>query len=227
VDIWDDEKAKEILEKVESEFQDGKNSKTGTEECKPQYQYPIEPGKKEEEEDKENDNKTSYVQKHHDEDLLAEAIIIGRKPYFAIAAPKVGNPEQVSITLQESIQIDETTTINPLELASYINKPYTFKSQQEFDELVVNTRGKTLDSLYRKVKSTWNKYVDADDFHISICGGDTIFTYFQDKIGLTHYLFFVGGNNSGKSNNLTLLHFLAYRNDVIRYDFCQHLSISW
>jgi hypothetical protein len=34
----------------------------------------------------------------------------------------------------------------------------------------------------------------------------------QDKIGLTHYLFFVGGNNSGKSNNLTVLHFLAYRN---------------
>jgi hypothetical protein len=207
--------AKQILDEVKSVFpktQDSMNSKARTEECKPQYQYPKEPGKKEEEEDKENDTKTSYVQKYHDGDLLAEAIIIGRKPYFAVAAPKVGNPEQVSITLQNSIQIDETTTIKPLELASYINKPYTFKSQQEFDELVENTRGKTLDSLYRKVKSTWNKYVDADDFHISICAADTIFTYFQDKIGLTHYLFFVGGNNSGKSNNLTLLHFLAYRN---------------
>jgi predicted ATPase len=47
---------------------------------------------------------------------------------------------------------------------------------------------------------------------ISLSTADTIFTYFQDKIGLTHYLFFVGGNNSGKSNNLTVLSFLAYRN---------------
>ena len=66
--------------------------------------------------------------------------------------------------------------------------------------------------MYRKVKSIWEKYIDADDFHISICAADTIFTYSQDKIGLTHYLFFVGGNGSGKSNNLTVLHFLAYRN---------------
>ena len=208
-----EEKAKQILEEVESAFaktQDGKKSKTRIEEDKPRY--PTELGKKEEEEDKENNAKTTYVQKHHDGDLLAEVIMIGRRPYFAVAAPKVGNPEQVSVTLQDSIQLDDTIIIKPLELASYINKPYTFKSGQEFDELVEDTRGKNLDSLYRKVKSTWNKYVDADDFHISICAADTIFTYFQDKIGLTHYLFFLGGNNSGKSNNLTVLHFLAYRN---------------
>ena len=65
---------------------------------------------------------------------------------------------------------------------------------------------------YTEKKSIWQKYIDADDFHISICAADTIFTYFQDKIGLTHYLFFVGNNSSGKSNNLTILHFLAYRN---------------
>ena len=70
----------------------------------------------------------------------------------------------------------------------------------------------TLDSLYRKVKSIWKKYVDADDFHISICAADTIFSYFQDKIGLTHYLFFVGNPASGKSNNLTVFQHLAYRN---------------
>jgi hypothetical protein len=64
------------------------------------------------------------IQKHHDGDLLAEAIIIGRKPYFAVAAPKVGNPDQVSITLQDSIQVDETTILKPPEITSYINKPY-------------------------------------------------------------------------------------------------------
>ena len=32
------------------------------------------------------------------------------------------------------------------------------------------------------------------------------------RLGLTHYLFFVGGNDSGKSNNLSVLKYLAYRN---------------
>jgi hypothetical protein len=31
-------------------------------------------------------------------------------------------------------------------------------------------------------------------------------------MGLTHYLFFIGGNNCGKSNNLLVLKYLAYRN---------------
>ena len=93
-----------------------------------------------------------------------------------------------------------------------MNKPYTFKSKDEFENFVQKAKTETLDSLYEKVKRMWTKYVDADDFHISMCTADTIYTYFQDKIGLTHYLFFVGNNASGKSNNLTVFHFLAYRN---------------
>ena len=45
-----------------------------------------------------------------------------------------------------------------------------------------------------------------------MCAADIIFTYSQARLGLTHYLFFVGDNTSGKSNNLTLIHILAYRN---------------
>ena len=45
---------------------------------------------------------------------------------------------------------------------------------------------------------------------------DEIYSYFQEKIGLTHYLFFTGGNNSGKSNNLTKIRYTAYRN-MMRY----------
>ena len=73
-------------------------------------------------------------------------------------------------------------------------------------------KNETLDTLYRKVKSIWKKYVDADDFHISICAADTIFTYYQDRVVLVHYLLFVGGGSSGKSNRLELFRFLAYRN---------------
>jgi hypothetical protein len=160
--------------------------------------------------------KNIFLQRHTEENIVAEAVIIGGKPYFAVASPKVGNPDNaevsVIVSLVDAIQLDENTILKPLESISYINKPYSFKSKQEFEKLVEDTRGKSLDSIYRKVKSIWLEYINADDFHISLCAADTIFTYFQDKIGLTHYPFFVGGNNSGKSNNLTVLHFLAYRN---------------
>jgi hypothetical protein len=161
-----------------------------------------------------NDAKTElYLQKYHENnDLLTEAIIIGGKPYFAIAAPKFGSPDESSIILQESIPMNESATLKPLEFISYINKPYIFKSEQEFQQFTDIAKKETLDTLYTKVKSIWKKYVDADDFHISICAADTIYTYFQDKIGLTHYLFFVGNNTSGKSNNLRVLQYLAYIN---------------
>ena len=54
---------------------------------------------------------------------------------------------------------------------------------------------------------------------------DTIYTYYQDKLGLTHYLFFVGNNSSGKSNNLRVLQYLAYRN-MTSTDITEQISIN-
>jgi hypothetical protein len=107
---------------------------------------------------------------------------------------------------------DDITVLKPFELTSYINRPYVFKSKQEFEKLVEDTKSENLDSLYKKVKQEWQKYIDAGNNHISLCAADTIFTYFQDNIGLTHYPFFVGGNTSGKSNNLLVFNFLGYQN---------------
>jgi hypothetical protein len=198
----DHEKTKEIV----SENKDGNGSDKG----KKHQEQQVQNNKKDNERQKEK--KPIYTQKYHDRDLLAEAVVIGRKPYFAVSAPQVGNPDEVSITLQNSIPIDDKTVLKPFEIAAYVNEPYTFKSEQEFFEFVKKTKEENLDTLYKKVKSIWKKFVDADDFHLSICAADTIFTYFQDKIGLTHYLFFVGDNSSGKSNNLTVLHYIVYRN---------------
>jgi hypothetical protein len=38
-----------------------------------------------------------------------------------------------------------------------------------------------------------------------------IFTYYQDRVGTTHYVFYVGPPGCGKTNNLTLYQELAYR----------------
>jgi hypothetical protein len=162
---------------------------------------------------KEVASKEIYLRQYHNDELLTEAIIIGTRPYFAVATRR---PETnvTSIGLQESIDFDETIVLKPLQSMSYLNKPYTFRNREDFDNYIHEYRNETLDSLYTQVKSEWKKYVDADDSHSSLCAADTIYTYYQDKIGLTHYLFFIGDNASGKSNNLRVLNTLAYRNFI-------------
>jgi hypothetical protein len=157
-----------------------------------------------------------YSQKYVGKDYLAEAVLIGNKPYFAVSS-KLRRNDDVndfpSIVLLESIPLDETTVLKPIELMSYLNKPYIFDSKDEFYEYVEHVKNnEDLYSLFKHVKSIWKKFLDADNFHISICAADTIFSYLQDKIGLTHYLFFIGNNGSGKSNNLVIFHYLGYRN---------------
>ncbi len=68
-----------------------------------------------------------------------------------------------------------------------------------------------MDGLFAKLKKVWGKYFDIDDESITLCSADTIFTYFQDKMGMTHYLLFVGDNNTGKSNALRIFYQLGYR----------------
>jgi hypothetical protein len=151
-----------------------------------------------------------YLQKYSADNLLAESIIIGDVPYFAVSRLEANG--EVKLTLESSITVGEAQEYRPFEKDAYLNNPYWFKSKEHFESSINSARSETLDTVYRKVKFIWTKYIDADDFHISICAADTIFTYYQDKIGMTHYLFFVGGNDSGKSNNLLILKYLAYRN---------------
>jgi hypothetical protein len=147
-----------------------------------------------------------YTQRCSNTTILAEAILISGVPFFLVL-----NKLDSTISIQNVLE-DAHVVYLPLESASYMNRPYSFSSKEQVYEYIDKAKKETLDSLYKKVKGIWKKYIGADDFHISICAADTIFTYYQDKLGLTHYLFFVGGNNSGKSNNLTVFHFLAYRN---------------
>ena len=80
------------------------------------------------------------------------------------------------------------------------------------DEYFMNLAKKeTLDSLFNRIKTILKKYIDIDDDFINILAADIIFTYFQDKLGMTHYLLIVGDNNTGKSNILLVFSFLGYR----------------
>lgn len=170
--------------------------------------------KNKEDNQEEESKKEIFSQKYSGKDYVAEAIFIGITPYFAVSTKLNELNDFPSIILVDEIPLDEETILKPPEEMSYLNKPYVFESKEEFYEYVesMKTQDDLLYSLFKEVKSIWKKYVDANNFHISICAADTIFSYLQDKIGLTHYLFFIGNNGSGKSNNLVIFHYLGYRN---------------
>ena len=112
----------------------------------------------------DNDKKKErYVQKHGDATLLLESVIIGQRPYFAISE-KTDN--SVRVRLDNSYE-DEVYKYLPLEDSMSIS--YTFKTEEEFYKYIEQAKKENLDSLYKKVKYMWEKYIDANNLHISIC----------------------------------------------------------
>jgi hypothetical protein len=136
-------------------------------------------------EEDEGTEKKYYVQKYTTGISPAESILIGgTKPMFL----QIIDGKAV---LSKKIPLPGNITLRPLDKVSYLSKEYLFSSPEEINTYVAEAEKETLDSLYDRVKSIWKKYVDADDFHIVICAADTLFTYFQDKLGMTHYLLFL------------------------------------
>jgi hypothetical protein len=153
----------------------------------------------------ENQRKIVCLHKYSTDIPLAEAILIGNKPMFLqIIDGKVELSKEIPLP-------DSNIVLQPLDKWSYQSKEYSFASEEEINSYIGRAKQETLDTLYKKVKSIWEKYIDAEDFHIIICAADTIFTYFQDRFGMTHYLLFVGDNDVGKTNNIMVLQQLAYR----------------
>ena len=134
---------------------------------------------------------------------LAESILIDNKPFFIQIID--GKP-----VISPKIQLSDII-IEPPERTEYLSKEYSFQSEEEVNHFIELAKKERLDSLYDKVKSFWKKFVDIDEDFINICTADTIFTHFQDRMGMTHYLWIVGDNNTGKSNVLLVFSYLGYR----------------
>jgi hypothetical protein len=150
-----------------------------------------------------NKNKEHLLYKYSKQIPLGEAILINNLPVFLQIHD--GKP-----VLTENIEL-ETITLLPPSISAYLSKEYVFSSAREIESYIQRAKTQTMDSLFYQVKGIWKKYFDVEAHIINICAADTIFTYFQDKLGMTHYLLFVGDNNTGKSNALTIFEQLAYR----------------
>ena len=119
---------------------------------------------------------------------LAEAVLIKDTPVFL----QIENGEP---KLKEIIETD-SQIITPPDKSSYLSKEYVFSSREEIEQYIKRAEKESLDSLFEKTKNIWKKYFDIDDKTLTLCSADTLFTYFQDKMGMTHYLLFVGDNVS-------------------------------
>ena len=157
--------------------------------------------------EKENPvNQRCYTVQKYTTDIqaVAEAVLVKGQPQFL----QVINGKAV---LSENIRLPGDTSLEPPDKVAYLNKEYSFQSEDEINSYIVRAKNEKLDSLFYKIKAIWAKYIDAEDYLIVICAADTVFTYFQDKLGMTHYLLFVGDNNVGKTNNLLGFQLLGYR----------------
>lgn len=174
--------------------------------------------KRQQQEEEEDKTKRLYVQKYHDKsaaaNVLYEAVLIAGKPYFVSQGwdVKSGNP---IARLYDEIPIPDarqpTLELLPPEKEMYLSKSFEFESEDELNKYLKLAMNETLDTIYRKQKTLASKYIDANNTHLTMLAADDIFTYFQDKLGQTHYDEFVGDNDTGKTANLIYLQNEGYR----------------
>jgi hypothetical protein len=108
---------------------------------------------------------------------------------------------------------------NNLTLVPYTEKatdPYSFVSLQEFQHILQKARRETLGALFVKVHKCVETFYDTDnEAHTNLIAADICFTYFQDKIGKTHYIFMHGKPGTGKGSVLELFNQVSYRGVTI------------
>jgi hypothetical protein len=89
---------------------------------------------------------------------------------------------------------------------------YTFASIDELEYFVNRAQKETLDSLWAITCGYVQAFIDTPDkSSYEIITADTIFSYFQDRLGMTHYLFLCGPPDTGKGSILGTMHQICYR----------------
>ena len=159
--------------------------------------------KKVNENDEDKHRKGYTINKYSKDIPVAESILINNIPYFIQII-------DFHLVISEKIPLSDIDLLPP-KRTEYLTKEYSFESKEEIKYFIELAKQEDLDSIFERVKSQWSKFIDVNEDFINLCAADTIFSYFQDKMGMTHYLLIVGDNNTGKSNILLLFSILGYR----------------
>lgn len=137
---------------------------------------------------------------------LWETVRIGGSHFFT-------SYDVVQKRVRLAVNIKEKTgrVILPYNDSSGI-EPYSFASRLELEQYIQRARLENLGTLFRKVQVYVKLFYDTDiQAYVDIVAADTIFTYFQDRLGKTHYLFIYGEPGTGKGVILETINQLAYR----------------
>ncbi|HET6590712.1 MAG TPA: hypothetical protein VFG45_11175 [Candidatus Nitrosocosmicus sp.] len=137
------------------------------------------------------------------EQRLYESVIISGMPFF------VSYLNDVTILVE---RIEENTRIlTPFDKNDSAVKSFEFKDKDHLESIIKQCKVMTISGLYQRIKQIVSKYIDQEQFIINFITADIIFSYFLDRFPTTHYLFFVGTNDVGKSTIGDVLEHLCYR----------------
>ena len=171
---------------------------------------------------KQQPEKISHRSRYTDtkNNILYESILVDGKAVWLTSKNGVVDISKGPIILEADTK--NKSKIEPISQEDHQTKAYSFKDEEE-----VSATSTSFDKLDNTIKKIDSKYIDADDYHVSMLTVSVIFTYFQDRVGTTHYLFFVGPPNCGKTNNLTLIQEMGYRcMGSTGMNVCRYLHIS-
>lgn len=133
--------------------------------------------------------------------------IAGR--YYLVSYDLVENRLRCVESLQDTTRADRT--IVPFGVDGAVEH-YSFDSIDELQQTIQTAKLHTASTLFLKVKNWASKFYDTDtEEYIILIAADIVFTYFQDRIGITHYIFVHGDPDQGKGAILETFNQLAYR----------------
>jgi hypothetical protein len=133
---------------------------------------------------------------------FVESIILNEKPYFLCYDKQTGD------TIPKDKISVNGITYSPINKEEYGYEPYSF-SDEELDKLISENLSKS--EILDTIKNVIDEFINANENTKHLILGDLFLTYCQEWISTTHFLYFVGETESGKSSALNLFKILGYR----------------
>ena len=119
------------------------------------------------------------------------------------------DPSEQKIKVRPDIE-EESRLVTPSSDAGI--EHYSFQNIAELEKFIDLARKESLSTLFQKVRKWVRLFYDTDtEEYINLIAADIVFTYFQDRIGKTHYMFVWGEPDTGKGAILETFNQLAYR----------------
>lgn len=154
-------------------------------------------------EEKKKFSTLKYSGYRNESSQLYESVIVGGRSCFL-------DLEEGRIQLREKLEEEERILVPPC-LNEVPHHPYSFTDEEEIANLLNFTKSLKFEDIFKYVKQTVSKYVSHDEFTKTLIAADIVFSYFQDRFGLTHYLQFIGENGVGKSAIGDIFAIIGYR----------------